>query len=268
MTSASVSQRIRRDTSMHFAYRRVSTGRLASGRGIIVSLLVESAPARQPWGESASDDRRESSSAPQAFSNVVKRQMISSTAWRKHAASRMEEPLHFGPIVIRPAERSVSVDGRPVAVGARAFDVLLALATRRDRLVNRDELLEAVWPGVIVEEHNITAQISTLRKLLGPHVIATVPGRGYRFVAAADEVPATAAGAIAAQRNNLPQARTRFIGREAEIAQIRQLLEANRLITLTGIGGSGKTRLAIECARQLADERFDDVWFVDLAPLT
>ena len=180
----------------------------------------------------------------------------------------MEEPLHFGPIVIRPAERSVSVDGRPVAVGARAFDVLLALATRRDRLVSREALLEAVWPGVIVEEHNITAQISTLRKLLGPHVIATVPGRGYRFVAAADQVHTTAAGAVAAQRNNLPPARTRFIGREAEIAQIRQLLAANRLVTLTGIGGSGKTRLAIECARQLADEGFDDVWFVDLAPLT
>ena len=179
-----------------------------------------------------------------------------------------DESLHFGPVVIRPSERSVSVDGRPVAVGARAFDVLHALAVRRDRLVTREELLEIVWPGVIVEEHNITAQISSLRKLLGPHVIATVPGRGYRFVAAAEEAHAPVPAAGATQPHNLPSMRTRFIGRESEIARVRQLLAGNRLLTLTGIGGSGKTRLAIESARKLAGDGFDDVGFVDLAPLT
>lgn len=179
-----------------------------------------------------------------------------------------DEPMRFGPIVIRPAERTISVGGRPVDVGARAFDVLLALAARRDRLVTRDELLDLVWPGVIVEEHNVTAQVSTLRRLLGPHVIATVPGRGYRFVAAVDEVPARDPDATATQCHNLPAMRTRFVGRDAEKAEIGRLLAHNRLLTLTGIGGSGKTRLAVEYARQATAGSFDDVWFVDLAPLT
>jgi predicted ATPase/DNA-binding winged helix-turn-helix (wHTH) protein len=171
--------------------------------------------------------------------------------------------------VISPAGRAVSVDGQPVPVGARAFDLLLALAQRRDRLVGRDELLDLVWPGVVVEEHNITAQISALRKLLGPQVIATVPGRGYRFVAAADEASAAApASGEEERRHNLPDARTRFIGRDAVLADIERLLAQSRLLTLTGIGGSGKTRVALECGRRLLADGAFDVWFVDLAPLT
>src|SRR5687767_4503620 len=84
--------------------------------------------------------------------------------------------LRFGRFQISPAERMLRVDGVPAALGARAFDLLLALAERRERMVAKQELLDLVWPGVVVEEHNITAQISSLRKLLGPGVIATIPG--------------------------------------------------------------------------------------------
>src|SRR5687768_5583975 len=97
-----------------------------------------------------------------------------------------DRPLCFGRFEIRPAERMLCVDGVPAALGMRAFDLLLALARRRERLVGKQELLDLVWPGVVVEEHNITAQISSLRKLLGSRVIATVPGRGYQFVATLD----------------------------------------------------------------------------------
>jgi DNA-binding winged helix-turn-helix (wHTH) protein len=91
-----------------------------------------------------------------------------------------DQPLRFGRFEISPAERLVRVDGRPVTLGARAFDLLLTLARRRDRVVTRQELLDQVWPGIVVEEHNITAQISMLRKLLGAGAIATIPGRGYK----------------------------------------------------------------------------------------
>src|SRR5262245_47831490 len=97
-----------------------------------------------------------------------------------------EPPLRFGRFEISSAERVLRVDGQPAALGARAFDLLLALAQRRERMVGKQELLDLVWPGVVVEEHNITAQISSLRKLIGPHVIATVPGHGYRFTAKLD----------------------------------------------------------------------------------
>src|SRR5258706_588243 len=112
----------------------------------------------------------------------------------------MTTPLRFGRAEVRPSERELLVDGRPVALGARAFDLLLALIARRERIVGRIELLELVWPGLIVEENNLQVHVSALRKLLGPAVIATVPGRGYRFTAllGADEAPAAVKSAAAA----------------------------------------------------------------------
>ena len=86
-----------------------------------------------------------------------------------------------GGFEVRPAERRVLANGEPVALGARAFDLLLALIAHRDRVVGKDELLATVWPGVVVEENNLTVQISSLRKALGTAAITTVPGRGYRF---------------------------------------------------------------------------------------
>ena len=86
-----------------------------------------------------------------------------------------------GDFEVRPAERRVLAHGQPVALGARAFDLQPALIERRDRVVGKDELLSLVWPGVVVEENNLTAQVSALRKVLGAGAIATVAGRGYRF---------------------------------------------------------------------------------------
>ena len=68
--------------------------------------------------------------------------------------------------------------------------------------------------------------------------------------------------------HNLPVQLTTFVGREAEIGEVRQLLADNRLVTLTGAGGAGKTRLAVEIAARIAPEFGDGVWYVDLAPIT
>lgn len=104
----------------------------------------------------------------------------------------------FGRFELSPATRQLLVDHQPAPLGARAFDVLLALLERRDRLVTKNELLDLVWPGLIVEENNLQVQVSALRKLLGPQVILTVPGRGYRFIAAIDG-PATTQGSVPVQ---------------------------------------------------------------------
>ena len=61
---------------------------------------------------------------------------------------------------------------------------------------------------------------------------------------------------------------TSFVGRDAELTQLRELLAENRLVTLTGAGGVGKTRLAVQVAAQMAGEFADGVWYVDLAPIT
>src|SRR5206468_4035375 len=84
-------------------------------------------------------------------------------------------------LVVQPRERRLLVDGQPVTAGPRAFDVLLLLIERAGQLVTKDELLEGVWPKLIVEENNLQVQVSALRKILGQQAIATVPGRGYRF---------------------------------------------------------------------------------------
>jgi len=88
----------------------------------------------------------------------------------------------IGECEVRPDERRVLVKGQPAALGARAFDLLLCLVEHRDRVVTKDELLARIWPDLVVEENNLTVQISALRKLLGAQAVATVPGRGYRFV--------------------------------------------------------------------------------------
>jgi predicted ATPase/DNA-binding winged helix-turn-helix (wHTH) protein len=185
-------------------------------------------------------------------------------------AFETDAPLRFGHFELHPAERVLRVRGEPVAVGSRAFDVLLALAQRHERLVTKQELLDLVWPGLVVEEHNVATQISTLRKLLGTGAIATLPGYGYRLTALRDAAPTAAslADAPAAPRHNLPAARTRFIGREAALADLGRLLGAARLLTLTGIGGCGKTRLALQLAQQQRAAFAGGTWFVDLAPLT
>lgn len=95
----------------------------------------------------------------------------------------MSAVYRFDRFEVRPAERRVLAGGTPAVLGARAFDVLLWLIEHRSRLVTKHELLEAVWPGLVVEENNLSVQISALRKVLGAASIATVPGRGFRFAA-------------------------------------------------------------------------------------
>lgn len=87
----------------------------------------------------------------------------------------------FDRFEVRPTERLLLVDGAPVAIGARAFDLLVCFLAHRDRVVTKNEALEIVWPGLVVEENNLSVQVSTLRKLLGPKAITTIPGRGYQF---------------------------------------------------------------------------------------
>lgn len=104
----------------------------------------------------------------------------------------------FGPFRLDPAQRRlIRVTGEgeePVALGTRALDLLLLLARRPGALVSKDELIDATWPGVVVEENNLSVQISALRRALGDgqdgvRLIETVPGRGYRFLAAVTEQP-------------------------------------------------------------------------------
>jgi non-specific serine/threonine protein kinase len=174
----------------------------------------------------------------------------------------------FGRFEVRPAQRSLLVDGAAASIGARAFDMLVTLIERRDRVVSGDELFELVWPGLVVEENNVRQQVAALRKLLGVEAVVTVPGRGYRLALALDAEEATPpAPDKRAVPSNLPLNLPALIGREAELPTVVELLSGAPLLTLVGAGGVGKARFALEVADKVRGAYKDGVWFVELAPV-
>lgn len=161
-------------------------------------------------------------------------------------------PLRFGRFELRAHERRLLVDGEPAPLGARAFDLLLALAERAGRLVDKATLMDLVWPGLVVQENNLAAQVSALRKLLGDTVIATIPGRGYRFVARieAPSSPTAPPAAVPAAvftppplRTNLPAELPALLGRDADLAALGVPVDRHRLVSVVGAGGIGKSLL-------------------------
>ena len=176
--------------------------------------------------------------------------------------------------------RELRVYGVPVPIGGRAFDILEVLATSVGELVTKDELMARVWPSVIVEENTLQVHMSALRKALGPDrgMLQTANGRGYRLVGdwtthlagtdAPRPVNAPAPANAQPSMTNLPMAASELIGRANDVQQLRDLLSAYRMMTLTGPGGIGKTTLALDVARSLSADFQHRAWFVELVALS
>jgi DNA-binding winged helix-turn-helix (wHTH) protein len=185
--------------------------------------------------------------------------------------------LRFGTARLNVDQRRLLIDERPAKLGARAFDVLLALVERRDRAVSKNELFELVWPDVVVEENNLQVHISALRKLLGPQTIATIPGRGYRFMAeldnlarasteSADALPVSSPTSSAPTGPSLQH--EQLYGRDDDARAVGELLRTHPHVSIVGAGGIGKTRLALAVASAQRQRFPDGVWWVELAALT
>jgi predicted ATPase/DNA-binding winged helix-turn-helix (wHTH) protein len=188
--------------------------------------------------------------------------------------------IEFGQFAVVPHRREVSAAGRVIQIGGRAFDTLMALLEARGGVVGKDTLMNRVWPGSIVEDNSLQQQIATLRKAFGDDrdLIRTVAGRGYQFVGEVRVQSAASGGnvvspegpAIAASKQsstNLRQPISELIGRESEQSDLLELLKTHRLVTLTGTGGIGKTRLGNSVAHRLLADFADGIWMVELAPL-
>jgi len=172
----------------------------------------------------------------------------------------------------------VLADSGPLELGGRAFDVLMALIEASGAVASKDFLMRRVWPDRVVEENNLQAQISALRRAFGADrdLIRTVPGRGYQFagqirtasISADGQPKKPSATSPSGPPTNLPEPVSELIGRDAELNEILDLSASHRLVTLTGAGGIGKTRLGLEAARHLLPKFSDGVWVIELAPLS
>ena len=194
---------------------------------------------------------------------------ITAAEGRRQDPQRDHRDMRDGRLQVLQDRRELLVDGEPVQLGGRAFDVLLALADAQGAVVSTDALLAAAWPGRIVEENAVQAQISKLRAALGQHrgLVRNVPGRGYQLIAAKAVVAETHPVDQSVRRSNLPQASSELIARETEVEEVLELAAKHRLVTLTASGGIGKTSLVTAAARRLLPQFADGVWFVELASL-
>jgi DNA-binding winged helix-turn-helix (wHTH) protein len=185
--------------------------------------------------------------------------------------------ISFGPFRLLAAQRLLLEGDTPVRLGSRAFDILAALVERAGEVVGKEDLIGRAWPQTFVEESNLKIQVSALRRAIGDgqgghRYVVTVPGRGYNFVApvSQEEPPgASPPPSIApAGLHNLPFAATRMIGRDEGVAAIISQLSHQRLVTVVGPGGMGKTTVALAVAERMIANYEDGVWLIDLAPLS
>src|SRR5882672_8334699 len=141
--------------------------------------------------------------------------MLCVTRWTSKPGAipeRIAMNYRFGPFELQLDERRLLKDGTAIPLRPRTFDLLAALVDRAGHLVTKDELLDRVWPKMVVEETALRVQLSALRKVLGADAIATVSGQGYRFTLPVTKCE-TEALPISTPRHNLPYQLTSFIGR-------------------------------------------------------
>jgi predicted ATPase/DNA-binding winged helix-turn-helix (wHTH) protein len=187
----------------------------------------------------------------------------------------VDRAILFGPFRLLPRQRLLLEAGKPVHVGSRAIDLLIALVERPGELLSKNELISRAWPSTHVVEGNLKFQIAALRRALhdgqdGRRYLATSPGQGYQFVAdvtVEDDAGPSIAPSSPPTKHNLPARLTPLIGRDDLVARLESRLPAKRLITIVGPGGIGKTSAAMATAERSIGAYVDGVWSVDLARL-
>lgn len=141
------------------------------------------------------------------------------------------------------------VDGADLPIEPQVFSVIALLVKHRDRVVSKEEILDAVWNHRFVSESSLSSRIKSARRAIGDdgqaqRLIRTIHGVGYQFVG---EI-LTTEPATARSGTPVPVPATPTIGRRADVERILGILARARVVTLLGTGGVGKTRVALEVA--------------------
>jgi predicted ATPase/DNA-binding winged helix-turn-helix (wHTH) protein len=184
--------------------------------------------------------------------------------------------LEFGTFRYEPKRWQVSDADGPCRIGSRAIQLLDVLLECPGRLYSREELVSRVWPDTVVEETSLRVQMSALRRLLGGDAegakfIANVPGRGYAFVAPVREVrlEVPALHKSTTYVPDVPARPSNLVGREAALEQLVELVGRERLVSVVGPVGVGKTVVAAAAtARLQALAQVDDVVHADFSEIS
>jgi predicted ATPase/DNA-binding winged helix-turn-helix (wHTH) protein len=176
--------------------------------------------------------------------------------------------ISIGAFQLFPGERLLKRGDEVIRLGARAFDILAALADRPGELVGRNELIDKVWSDVFVEEASLRFHISQLRKALGDdggRYIVNVSGRGYTLIAPTTRSVVEGSPELDRPTYALPPASERMVGRGDVVRELGEKLRLERFVTIVGPGGVGKTTVALSVANGLLHDFAGSVCFVELS---
>jgi len=182
--------------------------------------------------------------------------------------------ISFGRFRLLPARRLLLEGDKPVRIGSRALDLLIALAERPCELISKAELIAKVWPDTFVGETNLRVHIRSLRRTLGDgqagnRYISNATGRGYSFVApvSASARPRgpTVPQAVTEPLSTVTLPLRSSIGRDELIGKVLAQLPDQGLSTFVGPGGIGKTSVSVAITERLSEDRKNSVCCIDLA---
>ena len=219
--------------------------------------------------QSLSSARRSAGAKAAMFSSAGKDSTM--TRDRHGMSDPTDSSVAFGPFRLFPMRRLLTKVGKPVHIGSRAFDILVALVERPGELITKEELFARVWPSTVVEQANLAVQVASLRRALSDgRYVVNIPGRGYRFVAPVNvihkDVSADPMSVSPPRVERHPRRPTSPNGRAEGCYDPLQMPQQRRVVTIVRSGGTGQTKAALALVEKLLGAHDQGLVVVEVKP--